>query len=73
MSNPGLTRFVIDACPPGTHYVAMTAYNTSGAESDYSHEVSVTVNSSIGSNGVALVRRAPHAARPPCRKSDTAL
>ena len=44
VSNPGLTRFVIDALPPGTHYVAMTAYNTSGAESDYSEEVKVTVN-----------------------------
>ena len=44
VSNPGLTRFVIESLPPGTHYVAMTAYNTSGAESDYSEEVKVTVN-----------------------------
>ena len=44
VSNPGLTRYVIDALPPGTHYVAMTAYNASGAESDYSDEVQVTVN-----------------------------
>jgi hypothetical protein len=44
VSNPGLTRYVIDALPPGTHYVAMTAYTSSGAESDYSGEVKVTVN-----------------------------
>ena len=44
ISNPGLTRYVLESLPAGTHYVAMTAYNASGAESDYSDEVKVTVN-----------------------------
>jgi hypothetical protein len=44
VSNAGLTRYVIDAMPSGKHYIAMTAVNASGAESDYSPEVSVTVN-----------------------------
>jgi hypothetical protein len=44
VSNPGLTRFVIESLPAGTHYVAMTAFNKAGAESDYSDEVKITVN-----------------------------
>lgn len=44
VSNPGLTRYVLESMPAGTHYVAMTAYNASGAESDYSDEVQITVN-----------------------------
>jgi hypothetical protein len=44
VSNPGLTRYVIESLPAGTHYIAMTAYNALGAESDYSDEVKVTVN-----------------------------
>lgn len=44
ISNPGLTRFVLDSLPAGTHYIAMTAYNKTGAESDYSDEVKITVN-----------------------------
>ncbi|HEV7715683.1 MAG TPA: putative Ig domain-containing protein, partial [Steroidobacteraceae bacterium] len=44
VSNPGLTRFVLDSLPAGKNYIAMTAYNSAGAESDYSPEVSVTVN-----------------------------
>jgi hypothetical protein len=44
VSNPGITRFVLDSLPAGKHYLAMTAYNAVGAESDYSPEVTVTVN-----------------------------
>lgn len=44
LDNPGLTRFVIESMPAGTHYVAMTALNKAGAESDYSTEVKVTIN-----------------------------
>ncbi len=44
VSNPGLTRYVLESLPTGKHYIAMTAYNTSGAESEFSPEVAVTVN-----------------------------
>jgi putative Ig domain-containing protein len=44
VTNPGLTRFALESLPAGTHYVAMTAYNSVGAESDYSDEVKITVN-----------------------------
>jgi hypothetical protein len=44
VDNPGLTRYVIDSLPTGKVYIAMTAYNASGAESPFSHEVAVTVN-----------------------------
>ena len=44
VNNPGLTTFVIESLPIGTHYIAMTALNAAGAESDYSDEVKITVN-----------------------------
>jgi Putative Ig domain len=44
VDNPGLTRFVIDSLPAGKVYIAMTAYNASGAESPFSQEVTVTLN-----------------------------
>lgn len=43
VSNPGLTRFVLDALPAGTHYLAMTAINKAGLESDFSPEVRITL------------------------------
>jgi hypothetical protein len=44
VENAGLTRYDIDTLPKGTIYIAMTAVNAAGAESDFSSEVSVTVN-----------------------------
>ncbi len=43
VSNPGLTRYVLDALPAGKHYLAMTAYNLAGLESRFSPEVSVNL------------------------------
>lgn len=44
VENAGITRFQLDSLPKGTIYIAMTAMNAAGAESDFSQEVSVTVN-----------------------------
>jgi hypothetical protein len=40
----GLTRYELDSLPKGTIYIAMTAVNASGSESDFSTEVAVTLN-----------------------------
>jgi hypothetical protein len=44
VNNAGLTRYELDTLPKGTIYIAMTAVNAAGAESDFSKEASVTVN-----------------------------
>lgn len=44
VSSAGVTRYDIDSLPKGTVYIAMTAVNAAGAESDFSKEVAVTVN-----------------------------
>jgi hypothetical protein len=44
VSNAGLTRYDLDSLPKGKIFIAMTAMNTAGAESDFSKEVAVTVN-----------------------------
>lgn len=44
VNSAGLTRYELDALPKGTVYLAMTAVNAAGAESDFSKEVSVKVN-----------------------------
>lgn len=44
VNNAGLTRYEMDTLPKGTVFIAMTAVNAAGAESDFSKEVSVTVN-----------------------------
>ena len=44
VDNAGLTRYSLESLPKGTVYLAMTAVNAAGAESDFSKEVSVTVN-----------------------------
>jgi hypothetical protein len=44
LTNAGLTRYQLDSVPSGTIYIAMTAVNTGGAESDFSPEVAFTVN-----------------------------
>jgi hypothetical protein len=44
VANAGLTRYDLDSLPKGKIFIAMTAVNTAGAESDFSKEVAVTVN-----------------------------
>ena len=44
LTNAGLTRYQLDSIPSGTTYIAMTAMNAAGAESDFSTEVAVSVN-----------------------------
>jgi hypothetical protein len=44
LTNAGLSRYELDSLPSGKIYIAMTAVNAAGAESDYSQEVTVTVN-----------------------------
>jgi len=43
VSNPGLTSYVVNNLSQGTWYFAMTAYDTTGAESDYSGVGSKTI------------------------------
>ena len=44
ISNPSLSRYVIDSLPSGTYYFAITAYNAQGIESPLSGEISTTLN-----------------------------
>lgn len=44
VKNAGMTRYQLDSMPSGKIYIAMTAVNTAGAESDFSSEVAVTLN-----------------------------
>jgi hypothetical protein len=44
VENPGLTRFDLASLPQGRIFIAMTSVNASGAQSELSPEVSVTVN-----------------------------
>ncbi|MEL7023470.1 MAG: hypothetical protein AAGL69_06945 [Pseudomonadota bacterium] len=44
VSNPGLTRFVVDSVPAGTYYVAMTAFRANGIESALSNEITKQAN-----------------------------
>lgn len=43
ISNPGVTSCVIENLAPGTYYFVATAYDSSGAESEYSAVVSKTI------------------------------
>lgn len=43
LDNPGLTSHLIENLSPGTYYVAATSFNSSGMESDYSGELTATV------------------------------
>ena len=38
-----VTSFTVNSLPPGTYYFAITAYDSSGIESDYSDELSKTI------------------------------
>ena len=40
VSNPSLSRYVLDSLPSGTYYFAITAYNAQGLESPLSGEIS---------------------------------
>jgi hypothetical protein len=44
VQNPGLSRFDLSSLPQGKLFIAMTSVNASGAQSEFSPEVSVTVN-----------------------------
>jgi hypothetical protein len=44
VDNAGITRYSLASLPKGTVFIAMTAVNKAGAESDFSKETTVTVN-----------------------------
>jgi len=44
LTSAGLTRYQLDSLPSGKIFIAMTAVNAQGAESEFSPELSVTVN-----------------------------
>ena len=44
LSNPSLSRYVLDSLPSGTYYFAIAAYNSAGIESTLSGEISATLN-----------------------------
>jgi hypothetical protein len=44
IDNPGVLSYVVDDLPKGKYYFALTAFNSSGAESDFSNEITHTVN-----------------------------
>jgi hypothetical protein len=43
ISNPAITSYVIENLPPGTYYFAMTAFDSTGRQSDYSNVVSKSI------------------------------
>ncbi len=44
VSNPSLSRYVMDSLKSGTYFFAITAYNSKGIESALSGEISATLN-----------------------------
>ena len=44
VSNPSLSRYVLDSLESGTYFFAITAYNSKGIESTLSGEISATLN-----------------------------
>ena len=44
VSNPGLATYVVDNLPAGTYYFAIAAYDSTGAQSNFSSEVAAAVN-----------------------------
>lgn len=44
IANAGVASYVLDSLPSGLHYIAMTAYNVAGEESDFSTEVMARLN-----------------------------
>jgi Putative Ig domain len=45
VDSPGITQYVLDNMQPDTYYVAATARNSRGSESELSNEITVTVES----------------------------
>jgi Putative Ig domain len=43
VTNPGITRYVIEGLGSGTYFFAVTAYSANGVESEFSAEVSTTI------------------------------
>ena len=43
VSNPGISTYVLDNLASGTHYFAISAYNSAGVESDRSAVASKTI------------------------------
>lgn len=43
IANPGISSYVIDNLSPGTYFFVATAYNSTGAQSDFSNEASKTI------------------------------
>jgi hypothetical protein len=50
-----VTAYTVTGLPTGTHYFAVTAFDTSGNESDYSNEVSKTIGTPIDPPTVAEI------------------
>ena len=44
VSNPSISRYVMDSLESGTYFFAITAYNSKGIESTLSGEISATLN-----------------------------
>jgi hypothetical protein len=44
ITNPGLTRYVVENLPAGTYYFSVTAITSSGSQSGYSAEASTTIS-----------------------------
>jgi hypothetical protein len=42
--NPGLTSYLVQNLPAGQYYFTVTSYNSAGAESGFSPEVSATLD-----------------------------
>ncbi len=61
VTNAGLTRYALATLPKGTVYIAMTAVNAAGAESDFSKEVDChgELSSIVRSNSIETCDEAP--------------
>jgi len=44
VSNPSISRYVLDSLASGTYFFAIAAYNSKGIESTLSGEISATLN-----------------------------
>jgi len=44
IDNAGVSTYVVENLVPNTYYFSSTAFNSSGVESDYSNEATITVN-----------------------------
>ncbi|MGH8219553.1 MAG: choice-of-anchor R domain-containing protein [Steroidobacteraceae bacterium] len=51
IANPGIANYVVQGLAPGTYYFAVSAYDSSGAESQYSQELTLTLTGASASTG----------------------